>query len=138
MGQARELAERFFELFGEGDMDGAIELFADECISITPGGDFDKAKHHAAATALKHALPDSYMELTRVLEVGDEVYVTGYFRGTHENDLATPVGTLPASGKRLNWLFVDYFRVENGKIVELEAVRDRLGMILHLGGLPRG
>ena len=33
-------------------------------------------------------------------------------------------------------MFVDYFRVVDGKIVECEAVRDRLEMILQLGGIP--
>jgi predicted ester cyclase len=136
MGETREVAERFFERFGAGDIAGAMACFAPECISLTPAGPVDNAKHRAAAQALKNALPDSRMELIRVLESGDEIYVTGRFKGTHENDLATPLGTIPASGKPLDLLFVDYFRVANGKIVECEAVRDRLGMIAQLGGIP--
>jgi predicted ester cyclase len=85
---------------------------------------------------LKTALPDAHMELVRVLESGDEVYVTGRFKGTQQNDLLTPVGTLVASGAKLDLLFVDYFRVQDGKIIECEAVRDRLDMILQLGGIP--
>ncbi len=136
MGETREVAERFFERFGAGDIAGAMACFAPECISITPAGPASNARHHAAAQALKDALPDSRMELIRVLESGDEIYVTGRFKGTHENDLATPVGTIPGSGKTLDLLFVDYFRVAEGKIVECEAVRDRLDMILQLGGIP--
>ena len=136
MGETREVAERFFERFGAGDIAGAMECFAPECFSVTPTGPLNNAKHGAAARALKSAMPDSRMELIRVLESGDEVYVTGRFKGTHENDLATPLGTIPASGKPLDLLFVDYFRVVDGKIVECEAVRDRLDMILQLGGIP--
>ena len=137
MGEAREVAERFFERFGAGDIAGAMECFAPDCISLTPAGPVNNAKHGTAAQALKDALPDSRMELVRVLESGDQIYVTGRFRGTHEHDLATPLGTIPASGKTLDLLFVDYYRVANGKIVECEAVRDRLGMIAQLGGIPR-
>jgi predicted ester cyclase len=136
MGEARDVAERFFERFGAGDITGAMACFAPECISLTPSGALNNAKHGAAAQALKKALPDGRMELIRVLESGDEVYVTGRFKGTHENDLATPLGTIPASGNTLDLLFVDYFRVANGKIVECEAVRDRLDMIAQLGGIP--
>ena len=136
MGQARDAAERFFERFGAGDIDGALECFAPDCISITPTGPLNNAQHHAAADALKRALPDSHMELIRVLESGDEVYVTGRFKGIHQHDLATPLGTIAGSGKELDLLFVDYFRVVDGRIVECEAVRDRLGMILQLGGPP--
>ena len=114
MGQTQEVVERFFERFGSGDIDGALECFAPDCISITPSGALNNARHHAAAQALKDALPDSHMELTRVLESGDEIYVTGRFKGT---------------------LFVDYFRVMDGKIIECEAVRDRLDMILRLRGV---
>jgi ketosteroid isomerase-like protein len=136
MGQARDAAERFFERFGAGDIDGALDSFAPDCISITPTGPLNNAKHHAAADALKRALPDSHMELIRVVESGDEVYVTGRFKGTHQHDLATPLGTIVGSGRQLDLLFVDYFRVVDGKIVECEAVRDRLDMILQLGGAP--
>lgn len=136
MSHTREVVERFFERFGSGDIAGAMECFAPECISITPAGAVNNAKHQAAAQALKDALPDSRMELTRVLESDDEIYVTGRFKGTHQHDLRTPVGTIAGSGKTLDLLFVDYFRVQDGKIIECEAVRDRLDMILQLGGSP--
>ena len=90
MGQALEVAERFFERFGAGDIDGAMGCLAPDCISITPTGALNNARHHAAARALKNALPDSHMEIVRILESGDEVYVTGRFKGTHVSDLATP------------------------------------------------
>lgn len=136
MGQAREVAERFFERFAAGDITGAMDCFASDCISVTPSGALDNTRHRAAAEALKYALPDSYMELNRILESGDEIYVTGRFKGTHQNDLTTPLGTIVSTGKKLDLLFVDYFRVQSGKIVECEAVRDRLDMILQLGGTP--
>jgi ketosteroid isomerase-like protein len=131
------VAERFFERFGAGDIAGAMECFAPDCISITPAGAVSNAKHRAAASALRDALPDSHMELIRVVESGEEIYVTGRFRGTRQNDLATPLGTIAGSGKTLDLLlFVDYFRVRDGKIIKCEAVRDRLDMILQLGGVP--
>lgn len=137
MAEARAVAERFFERFGLGDLDGAFALFSPDCIALTPSGPLNNEKHHKAAQALKRALPDSSMELVRVIEHGEAVYVTGRFKGTHSGDLATPMGTIPASGKTLDLIFVDYFRVVDGRIVECEAVRDRLEMILQLGGVPK-
>ena len=81
-------------------------------------------------------MPDCHMELVRMLEMDDEIYVTGRFKGTHTGDLYTPLGPVAASGKELDLLFVDYFRVTNEKIVECEVVRDRLGMMIQLGAVP--
>jgi ketosteroid isomerase-like protein len=133
MGEAREVVERFYERFGAGDLSGAFACFAPDCIAVGLSGPMNNEQHEAAARLLKNALPDSHMELVRTLEAGDEIYVTGRFKGTHKNDLATPLGTIVAAGKDLDLLFVDYFRVADGKIVECEVVRDRLGMIAQLG-----
>jgi hypothetical protein len=76
------------------------------------------------------------MELVRILEMDDQIYVTGRFKGTHTGDLSTSLGPVAASGKALDLLFVDYFRVANGKIVECEVVRDPLGMMIQLGAVP--
>jgi ketosteroid isomerase-like protein len=62
-----------------------------------------------------------------------EMYVTGRFKGTHRNDLATPLGTIVASDHPLDLFFTDYFRVASGKIVECEAVWDRLSIVAQLG-----
>ncbi|HUQ63779.1 MAG TPA: nuclear transport factor 2 family protein [Acidimicrobiales bacterium] len=130
---AREVAERFYERFGEGDMIAAFADFAPDCVAFTPSGRLDNERHIAAARSLKSAMPDGRMQLIRVREWGEEVYVTGWFRGTHLHELNTPLGAIPASGKSLEMYFTDYFRVAGGRIVECEAVWDRLGMVAQLG-----
>ena len=62
--------------------------------------------------------------------------MTGRFKGTHTGNLYTPLGPVAASGKELDLLFVDYFRVTSEKIVECEVVRHRLGMMIQLGAIP--
>ncbi len=136
MGEPREVAERFFERFGAGDIAGAMECFAPECVSVTPTGPLNNAKHGAAAQALKGALPDSRMELIRVLESGDEVYVTGRFKRTHENDLPDTAGDDPCIRQDAGLALRRLLPRVDGKIVQCEAVRDRLDMILQLGGIP--
>ena len=133
MGHATEVAERFYARFAEGDMDVAFADFAPNCVARTPSGLLDNEAHKAAARSLKAAMPDGHMELVRVRGWGDEVYVTGWFRGTHVNDFRTPLGVVPASGNALAMYFTDYVRVVAGRIVECEAVWDRLGMVAQLG-----
>jgi hypothetical protein len=109
-------------------------LFATDCISLTPSGSLNNEKHEAVARNLKHAIPDGHMEMIHTLESGGEIFVTGRFMGTHRNDLSTPFGTIVASNNALDLFFTDYFRVASGKIVECEAVWDRLSTVAQLGG----
>ena len=76
------------------------------------------------------------MDIVRAVEAGDQVYVSGRFKGTHSGDLVSPQGTIPASGNSLDMPFVDYFRVQGGKIVEHEVVWDQVGMMGQLGASP--
>jgi ketosteroid isomerase-like protein len=135
MGQARETVERFYERFSAGDLDGAMEVYAEGCVSVTPGGALPNAEHRAFGKAFMTALPDAHMEPVRVVESGDEVVVNGRFKGTHRGDLQAPQGTIPASGNTIDAPFMDYFRVENGRVVEHEVIWDQMAMLGQLGAL---
>ncbi len=137
MGRARELAEQYYERFGAGDFEGAIALYTDDCLTITPSGTFNLVEHEAFGRVFKNALPDARMELVRAVESGDEVYITGLFKGTHQGDLVSPQGTVPASGNALDLPYADYFRVEADKIVEHEVVWDSMAMLAQLGAAPQ-
>ena len=101
---------------------------------MTPSGALNNEKHEAVARNLKHAIPDGHMEILHTLESRGQIFVTGRFKGTHRNDLSTPFGTIVASNNALDLFFTDYFRVASGKIVECEAVWDRLSIVAQLGG----
>ena len=62
--------------------------------------------------------------------------VLGYFRGTHTGDLQSPTGTIPASGNELNLRFMDYFKVQDGRIVDHQTVFDQVEMLGQLGAMP--
>jgi hypothetical protein len=113
MGKSGDVVARFYGRFGANDLEGAFACFAPECIAVGLSGPLDNSAHHAAALALKKAMPDCHMELVRILEMDDQIYMTGRFKGTHTSDLSTPLGPVAASGKGLDLLFVDYFRVAN-------------------------
>lgn len=136
MGEARDLAERYYQLFAARDFDGATALFTDDCITLTPIGALDNAAHLAFSQAFKNALPDARMELIRAVEAGDEVHITARFKGTHSGDLVSPQGTIPASGNQMDLFFADYFRVSNGKIAAHEIIWDQVAMLAQLGALP--
>ena len=136
MGEAREVAERFYRSFGNGDLEAAMACFADTCVTVTPAGSLTSAEHEAFGRAFREGLPDAYMELVRAVEADDQIYVSGRFRGTHKGDLVSAQGTIPASGNSLDLPFVDYFRVEGGVVVEHEVIWDQMAMLGQLGALP--
>ncbi len=133
MGEARDVVDRFYGSAGAGDLKAVSACFADACITVTPAGAFDKAEHEAFFGSFKAALPDAHMTVVRAVESGNEVFVSGRFQGTHQGDLVTPQGTVPASGNALDLPYADYFRVENGEIVEHEVVWDSMTMMAQLG-----
>ena len=92
MGEARNVVERFYQQFGAGDM---TEAFALRSPSASP---FRGAEQRAArgGRSAKYAIPDGPHGTDPTIESDGEMYVTGRFRGTHRNDLATPLGTIVA------------------------------------------
>jgi steroid delta-isomerase-like uncharacterized protein len=133
MGEARDVAERYYERFANGDFEGATALFAEGCPTVTPMGSFDPEAHAEFGRAFKKALPDARMQLVRAVESGDEVFAAGRFRGTHSGDLVTGQGTLPASGNSIDVRYADYFRVEGGRVTAHEVFWDQVDMLGQLG-----
>jgi len=133
MSQARDTVQRFYDGFGAGDLDSAMAVYADDCISVTPAGALANAEHRAFGQAFMDALPDAHMEIIRIVESGDELVVHGRFKGTHQGDLHSPQGTIPASGNTIDVPFMDYFRVEDGRIVDHHVIWDQMVMLEQLG-----
>lgn len=136
MGAALDTANRFFDAFAKGDLEAADALFADDCAFNMPNGPLTKAEHRGMGEAFKAGLPDSRMIVDHAVDGGDEVFLEGRFVGTHDGDLQSPGGTVPASGNKLELPFADYFKVRDGKIVEHRTYFDQIGMMGQLGALP--
>lgn len=90
MGDAKDTAVRFYDRFGSGDLAEAFVEFAPDCIALTPSGRLNNEQHLAAARTLKAAIPDGHMDLIRVIEVGDEVYISGWFQRNPRQRLLNP------------------------------------------------
>jgi predicted ester cyclase len=136
MVQARDVAERFYELFAAGKIDDCRDLFDASCITLMPTGPLDQDQHAAVGHTFRAAFPDSHMEIDRWVGSGDEVVALGYFKGTHDGDLVSPGGTIPASGNPLNLRFIDYWKSADGKIVDHQIVFDQMELLGQLGALP--
>ena len=63
---------------------------------------------------LLQAFPDATMQIDEQLAERDLVATRKTLRGTHRGEL----WGLPPTGNRVEWEFIDIFRVRNGKLVE--------------------
>lgn len=136
MAVAREVAERYYQSFATGDFETATALHSKDCVTVSPGGAMSNTEHEAFGRAFKAAVPDAHMEIVKALESDSEVFLHGRFKGSHTGDMVTPQGTIPASGNTIDLSYADYFRVEDGKIVEHEVIWDQMEMMGQLGAKP--
>ena len=137
MGQAKEVVDRFYELFAAGRLGDTVSLFSPDCVTLTPNGALNQAQHEEMGNAFKAAFPDAHMAVDQVVETGDEIVVLGHFQGTHTGDLQGAGGTIPASGNPLNLRFIDYFKVADGRIVDQQTIFDQMELLGQLGALPQ-
>ena len=66
------------------------------------------------------------------------MFIAGRFKGQTPGRPCLALGHDPTSGNTLDEPFVDYFGVENGKIVEHEVIWDQMEMMVQLGAMPPG
>ncbi len=135
----RSLLEQYVELYNEGDLDGVMELYAEDAVQLMPDGTFkgrsaitDRlAKELASFSDIAHRYV-SYVE-------GDDAFADEWvFVGTHTGPLVLPDGTeLPPTGKRVEVKGMELVRVRDGKIVVDNLYYDNLAVAAQLGLLPQ-
>jgi steroid delta-isomerase-like uncharacterized protein len=84
------------------------------------------------ATLFRKALPDITSTVDDVIVEGDKVVERFTGRGTQQGEFFG----IPPTGKHFTTTGINIFRIENGKIVELWANSDDLGVMQQLGVIP--
>jgi steroid delta-isomerase-like uncharacterized protein len=139
MDRYRDLLDRYVELYNAGDLDGVIDLYAEDSVQLMPDGVFEGkaaikerlAKELAAFSGLAHRYT-SYVE-------SDDAFADEWvFVGTHTGPLTLPDGTeLPPTGKRVEMPGMEYVKMRDGKIVVDNMYYDNLAVAAQFGLLPQ-
>ena len=79
------------------------------------------------------AFPDGKLEITNCVVQGDNVVVEYVGRGTQTGALRSPMGELPASGRRVEVPCVECLRFRDGKLAEGRMYFDAFSMLQQLG-----
>jgi steroid delta-isomerase-like uncharacterized protein len=136
----RELLDQYVELYKEGDLDGIMDLYAENAVQGMPDGTFEGrvAIRERLAKELA-AFPDVDWGYTTYVEQGDAFADEWFFAGTHTGLFVLPDGTeIPPSGKRLEMRGMEFVKVRDGKIVVDNLYYDTLTIVAQLGILPEG
>ncbi len=136
MGEAADVALAYFRALSDGDVEGAIDLVADEGDFRSPMGKMPtKEVIRAFLGGFDAAFPDAHFDIEQVVEGDGTVAVEGVYRGTHGGALMTPDGgSIPATGRKVRAPFVTIFDVADGKIRSHRPYWDLAGFMAQLKG----
>jgi steroid delta-isomerase-like uncharacterized protein len=82
--------------------------------------------------ALRTAFPDIHFAADDILADGDKVVLRWTCTGTHRG----PFLGIPPTGKHVNFIGINIYRLRDGKIVERWAVEDWGSVFRQLGATP--
>jgi steroid delta-isomerase-like uncharacterized protein len=140
MGQAREIAERYFRNIEQGDVAGALACLAPGAEFINPLGAMPVPDGvRMMLEGYVSGFPDNRFEVKNVIEAGDQVVMEADWVGTHAGPLPLPDGSaVPATGRAVRAPLVTVFRVREGRIVSHRGYWDLAGFLAQLGLSPGG
>ena len=113
--RAYEVAERV-DITGWVDCFTPAGTFTDMSIGVTYQGTDGPSGLGKTVEVYAAAFPDMHREIYRMFTVGDVVVVELALQGTHAGPLPTPMGVIPATGKRMDAPCCDVFRLVDDKI----------------------
>ena len=136
--EARAVVERGLKAFNAHDMEALARDAAPE-IELTAPGDVKlkgpQATKEYNAIFVK-AFPDARVEAKKIYTQGGTVIVEGIFTGTHDGTLKTPMGDLPATGRKVSGEFIQVFEVDRGLIKRNHLLYDQVQLMTQLGMAP--
>jgi predicted ester cyclase len=137
---ARDIVQRANDAFNAHDVAAIRALTAEDCTFWSVGGVTAQGREPcvAANTMWFDACSDAHVTINQVLGDGDTVAVEGVFEGTHDGTLKTPMGDVPATGRRIHGEYVGITTVRNGLAASQRLYFDRMQLAEQLGLIPAG
>jgi steroid delta-isomerase-like uncharacterized protein len=138
MSANRKLLDRYVERYNAGDLDGVMDLYAEDAVQIMPDGTYEG--WNTVRERLAQEL-DGFTDLNHTVrsfvEQGDLFADEWTFVGTHTGSFRLPDGSeLPPTGKRVEIRGMEVVRVRDGKIVLNSLYYDTMAVAVQLGLVP--
>lgn len=136
--ESRAVVERGLKAFNAHDMEALARDMAPD-IELTSPGDIKVNGPQAAKEYNQHwvrAFPNARVEAKQIFSQGNTVIVEGVFTGTHDGTLKTPMGDVPATGRKVKGDFVQIFEVDRGLVRRNHLMFDQVQLMTQLGMAP--
>lgn len=130
---SRALVAEMIDALNDHVIEGQKEFWAEDMVWYGPAGIGTKRSlkqfQEEHQRPFLHAFPDK--EAFDEIRIAEDDYVaaSGYQRATHEGEWLG----IPASGTSVKVRYMDFWRVEDGKLVENWVLIDILGFLEQLG-----
>ncbi|MEJ8572555.1 ester cyclase [Microbaculum marinum] len=132
-----ELVRRFFaDVLSPGGHGRIDDFLAEHFVDHDPEPDGEPGRAGVARklAGFRAAFPDGRFEPEIIVAAGDMVSARSRFVGTQTGAM----GPLPASGRTVEVMFHDFYRIADGRITEHWHVFDAAGMMQTLGAGAAG
>ncbi len=131
------LVGEWYEAISARNLDRILGMYAESIVSHDPGLQ-EPVKgieaHKAWETAIFEAFGKGRVNLLNVFGQGDQVVAESVYEMTHTGPLLRPDGTeIPPTNKTAKGRVLEVFTFEGGKITEVHAYYDQLGLMAQLG-----
>lgn len=133
-----EKAQRFFTALNAKDLDTVVSMISPSAVIRSPIGSFVGGEAYREWMNMHfRALPDFTHEIRGlVAESGQTLAFELHAFGTMTGPLAMPTGDIAPTGRRIDVSASDFWRFENGLIVEYHLYFDGMDFFRQLGVQP--
>ena len=137
--EAAAVANEFIEAFNEADWERFSATCSADVIYEEKGSNRTVKGRDGvleAAKGWKTAFPDIRGKIFKSTAEGTTAALEITWIATHNGPLELPSGTLPATGKAVEFDGVQIFIVEGGKVTHMRHYLDLLTMLTQVGAMP--
>jgi predicted ester cyclase len=136
--EARATVERVIKAINAHDLEAAAREATGDSVLVAPG-DMTVKGPQAIKEFNKNwisAFPDAKIETKNIFAQGNRVAIEAVFTGTHSGTLKTPMGDVPATGRKVRGDLLEVFEVDRGLIKNAHLMYDQVQLMTQLGMAP--
>jgi steroid delta-isomerase-like uncharacterized protein len=132
------LAEEFVRALNAREGEAVARLLASDAVVMAPGRRAMKGPQQAKDyyQSLFRAYPDGLTRVERAIAADTSMVLEASFTGTHAGPLATALGEISATGRRVSARYALVLEVDRGLIKSIHEYFDQVELFAQLGVAP--